>query len=171
MSQQNYSAIPGRHPTTSLLIEKLKSGTPGDEKTDRQLLDICGLDTSVGGPAYGYLMSAIDYLRNHHNVIWSRMRRENKIRCLTPEEGLLAGQNDLSRSRRFAKRGSRKVAAVYDRLDAKDRPRAMAVMAQANTIMFLGRADTTKKLEASTPKNPGHGEVLKLFGVSDSNRA
>ena len=163
MDQQSVKAVPGYHPLTIRLIDLLKGGVPGDEKTDAQLTETINMDTAVGGKGYGYLASAIRHCEKGCGVVWRRICKENKIRCLNPREILELTHCDIGGIRRRARRGSQRIYGIkQDEIPAVERPQYNAVAAQLGFIASISTNSATKKLEGKT-EQPKLADALQLF--------
>ena len=161
--QQSVKSVPGFHPLTVRLIDKLKGGTVGDEIPGATLAEIIGMSTDVGMRGYGYLMSAIRHCERSHSVVWRRVRGECKILCLNAKEVMELAHSDVNGIRRRARRGSRRLYGIQmEQIPAVDRPQCSALAAQLGFIASVSTNSATKKLAGKT-EQPKIAEALQLF--------
>jgi len=163
LNQQSVIAVPSYHPNTVLLIGKLNSGKYGDVFTDKELTEFVDSDTSAGGKGYGYLMSAIRYCERYHNIVWRRIRGEGKILCLDPIEILELSHGDITKIRKQARRGSKRLFGInQEEIEVHERPQFNAAAAQLGFIASFSSGKTTKKLMGKC-EQPKLDNIVELF--------
>lgn len=144
--------IPDAALETMKLAERLRVGKPGDEATDQELTMLIGKSTAVGGEGYGYLSSAIKHVEREHGIVWRRVRKEDKIRCLNASECVDTAGWHRRCIGRAAKRAGKLVsiaASRGDELPEAERPTARALAAQLGAIHMFAKPNTTRKIIAS----------------------
>lgn len=109
---ERFMHIPGRRAETSKLIERLKSGKPGDRVTDAELSAIAGADTSPSGGGYGWLQSAIATCVRDHSVVWQRVRHAGYLECLDADRLEKVGKGSLRSIRKKARVTSRRLVCA-----------------------------------------------------------
>jgi len=151
--------IPNLHLCTRSLIMRLRGGKPGDVLTDAQLTEACGMDTSVNGPAYGYLQSAIRWCLNNHRIVWERQRGMSSLKCVEHAERMSVSDGLVRRSHRMIHRGKKVLASVeMDALDDTQKRELLVRQAHIGTLdMFTRKNAVTRLVEsgATTPVNFG----------------
>jgi hypothetical protein len=165
MEASKLNLVPGYNPLTVVLIERLKSGQPGDVCTDKELTAMIGLDTSVGGNGYCYLQSAIKYVEKYFTAVWRRMIGQKKIMCLNPVEKIGLTQSTISQ---IGKKSRRTLCILnkvkQDEIPDDMRPTCNALAAQIGFIGAISSNKTTAKLiESNKSTAPQIGETLSMF--------
>lgn len=144
------NVVPGMYRQTSQLIDRLKTGKPGDVASDSDLESICGHAVAPGERGYGYLQSAIRYCRKHHSVYWKRIPKSGVLKCLDSAECL----SDMQRDRKaIHKRTGRmivtgKIAEPGITTD-QDKASHRTLLAQAAMLHECSGHQATKAIEAT----------------------
>lgn len=147
--------IPGVSITSSRLIDRLKTGTPGDVITDEDLTSVCGKDTRPNGKGYSSLQTAIRYCEREHNVVWRRIKGADCIKCLEWSERLEQDNKYRRHIHRTAKRSVRVVNSIdTSELKPSDQREVNIRTAQMMTLASMSSADMRKKLEARDIQEP-----------------
>ncbi len=97
---------------TSLIVDRLSQGKPGDVITDNDLFTITNLDCSVGGRGYPNLQSAINIVLREKSIVWERVRKTGMLKCLKSPEVAMAVSRGVTRIRKATARVIRKSNAV-----------------------------------------------------------
>lgn len=144
---QRFQHVPGTSPRTAILIERLKSGKPGDVVTDDELSKLAGAQTGSGKPAYANLLSAIRHCTRNHNIVWQRQAGGGYIKCLQPDEVCTRVGSDMRIIGRRA-RGAARIAETItpDQLTNGKRAEFSAMCAQHLMLAELSSARATKAL-------------------------
>jgi len=165
---KRFHFIPGYSPTTLKLIERLKTGKPGDKLTDAQPADVCGKNTSVGADGYQSLQSAVRACERQYGVVWRRVRDTGAIECLNATE--IVGDANARRQhiKRVAKRAVNALGIASARgseLPDSERPKVMALAAQMGALAMFAEGRVTRQIETKkAPVTPDMGSIVKLFG-------
>lgn len=157
--------IPNKLEPTSKLIVKLCSGRVGDIITDDELEECCGRKTSCGNNGYGLLQTAIKRALNDKNIVWMRIRGENKIKCINSEEISEVIKTEMKTINRRAKRTVKKSTAI-NMSDITDDKKAeiLAYQAQMGTIYLMSKTSAQKRLqEAKIEKPLDMTNMLSMF--------
>jgi len=132
---------------TSLLIQRMEKGQPGDILTDMQLAAICGKVCRPHHPGYGYLQSAIKYCERH-GVVWKRMPGGDCIKCLEPDEILSQGESTARQISNRAKRATLRFGSLdASVLTPEQVTKRNTFMAWAGTLALMASRKAVKKLE------------------------
>lgn len=161
----SFSTIPGYGPQSMLLIERLKTGKPGDILTDEELTAICGRNTASGGKGCGALSSAIRYCTANHGIVWQRERGASAIKCLNSSEVVNKVRSSASSIHRKAGR-TLKVAATVKlaELTPEEVRDHNVLCAQIGAVRLFASGDTRKKLEARNATSvPDIGKLIEQF--------
>jgi len=153
---------------TVKLIERLKTGTPGEMLTDEALTVIAERDTRTGGNGYANLNTAIRYCEREHGIVWSRVAGASCIKCCNPGDIRTLSHKTRRHVRKAAHRSVIQLQAV-DPVAMSDTERSehMVCLAQAGTLAVVADNRTTKKLEARTVTKPL--DLTKLLEVWKEN--
>ena len=148
-----------------LLVERLKIGKPGDTVTDEELSEICGRDTQNGGKGYQSLRTAINYVSQHYQVIWSRVYGGHQLKCMDSDERVALTRSGLKSIKRKATRTANIVASIdTSKLEPDQAKETNALAAQLGCITLFASTSTTKKLETiETPKVITLNDVIGAF--------
>lgn len=139
--------IPNLHLCTRALIQKLREGKPGDVLADAELSEVCGQDTGVHGPAYGYLQSAIRWCLNNHQIVWERQRGMKCIKCVEHAERMAVSDGLVRRSHKMIHRGKRVLATVdMNVLDDGQKRDLLVRQAHVGTLDQFTRGSVLKRL-------------------------
>lgn len=148
-NSKSFPRVPGIHFISSMLVDRLKSGKPGDVITDEEMRELCGKDTRPGGDGYCYLATAIKICLKEHRVVWKRTRGAWCIKCLVLEELLLVAKTNSVRIHKTAKKSIETMQTVsLDVIPEVKRPEYLARMAQFGTIAAFTKKDTQEKMIA-----------------------
>jgi len=133
-------------PKTSRFIRVLEVGTPGDFIVDEDWPgDLQKVDPS--GQGYGMLNSAIKHVLRKHLVLWQRVRKEGRIKCLDARERLERTEAEICRAGRRAKTASVVVASAdMSELSTGERSRANSLAVHAHLIQAASKPKTIQKL-------------------------
>lgn len=151
MSEQEARAIVSTYGVyTSRLIHAMRDGIIGNELTDAELESIAGIPCAVKARGYTHLQSAIRAVERE-GIVWRRIRKEHKIRCLGNIERIDVGEQLIRRARKSATRSARCLATVeISELSGEDKIRATGAMTQAGVIAQITRKDSQKRLGCAT---------------------
>lgn len=152
----NRIMVPRGHSlATASIIELLEKGETSDVLTDEQISTVANKDCSVTGNGYSSLMSAIRWVISNNGIHWQRVKGSGAIKCVTSAETITAIEGNI---RQVKKRMSRtiKLSACVDvnAIPQTDRPKFLAMVAQAGTIAQFASSNATKALEARNVKEP-----------------
>lgn len=148
---------------TSLLVDKLRFGRPGDVMTDEELFSACGKHTAPGEPGYPNLSAAIKHVRRNHGIVWQRVCHEGKIKCLSSEERLVAVESIHRQASRLAQR-AREVSPAPGGLEGDERRRCLALIAKSYALQAVSRPQVTQLLVEHDRQSYKPGRLLELFG-------
>lgn len=157
--------VPNLSPAAAKLVDRLKTGKPGELLTDEALSAIAGRDCSVGGNGYACLQTAIRKVERDFAIVWRREAKAGAIKCLAPSEVAEVANG----YRRHIGKTSRRAVRVLNTIDPnllpeKERPAAHATAAQLGAIAMFASGDTTKKLAArNIAQAPDLGKLLEAF--------
>ena len=144
---KRFRRIPGRAVETTLLIQRLREGKPGDIITDDELMEICGKNCAPDGAGYGYLHSAIKFVEAE-GIVWGRVRDAKKIKCLEPDEVLSVGTNAFKQIARKSKRTVLQLGSLDTKeLTDEQVTKRNAGMALSGTLAMMASHKTAKRLE------------------------
>jgi hypothetical protein len=144
-------------PTTSILIEMLRTGKVGDIITDETMTEKCKKDTSTNGKGNANLSSAIRHCEKTHGVVWRRQSGCGYIKCLNASERV-----DVARSASSSiARKSRRTVRVLDTINVADladgqkteylslsaQHRILAVMATERASKAIGDAGINNNVQ------------------------
>jgi hypothetical protein len=149
---------------TSLLIELLSKGNPGDVLTDTDMSLYCGRNTASGHSGYNNLGTAIKYVLNHHNMLWERIPKSGCIKCKNAYEAVDSARKDVKVIHRKTRKSIKKLGTVdLEKVDMKDRSSVLSMTAQLGAIAMFSHSDTQRKLSSRNIKSaPELNEVLGL---------
>ena len=169
MTEQTIEKTPmpnGLAKETSILIDMLKDGKPGDTITDEAMFDHCGKQTCSSGSGYGNLETAKKYVLTNNGVVWYRVRGAGVIKCADAKEIGMDSKQTLKAIARRSKRGLKKIATV-DLADVEDSDKSefLAMSATLGTVAMFSKTSTQKKLSARCVEKP-----LELTTVIDMFR-
>lgn len=157
--------VPNVSPAAAKLIERLKTGKPGDVITDEELRELTKLDCSPSGKGYSCLQTAIRHCERNHGVVWRREAKAGAIKCLDPSEVAEVANG----YRRHIGRVSRRAVGVLNtinpnQLPESERPSVHATLAQLGAITMFAGGDMQKKLVARNIAQPPElGKLLEAF--------
>ncbi len=168
MTEQTIEKTPmpnGLAKETSILIDMLKDGKPGDVITDELMFEKCGKQTCTSGDGYGNLETAKRYVLTNHNVVWYRVRSAGVIKCANANEIGIDAKNTIKSMCRRSKRGLKKIATVdLSDVPETDRPAFLATSASLGTVLLFSKSSTQKKLTARHVEKPLElPDVLGMF--------
>lgn len=149
---------------TVQLRDALKTGSAGDTKTDADLKKVCDLDTSVKGPGYSNLMTAIRICERDHQVCWRRVHGAGYIECLSSLQKMDLASKGRTRVRRFGKRTGQVLNSVkLADLDLTDRNRHGALLAIYAVITHATAPQQMKRLIGNGAEAPDQRKMLALM--------
>ena len=150
---QRFPTIPSLNPHSAKLVEWLRDGKPGDQRTDDEIAQQIGMSAKPKGPGYRFLATAIRRCMNEHSVVWHRIPGASVIRCLDPK-GIIELAKDRNRHiGRTAGRANREIGTVTDTSGMPDRDKTelLTMAAQMSLIRGASSAYTRKVLETRGP--------------------
>jgi len=151
-------------PESSLLIQRMKGGKPGDLLSDEELQKVSGRDCSPGGSGYGCLQTAIRHCERE-GVVWLRIPGSKQVKCLEPGEVLSCGTQTLRHINKQSKRATLRLGSMDDEaLSADERRRRNALITQAGALAFFTRTSTVKLIEKrSVTATVDPSRMLEIF--------
>ena len=157
--QKQTVVLGGMRQATVKLIEKLKTGKPGDTATDAELTEACGKstrpcepDTKLPGEGYAYLLSAIRYCEREYGVVWRRVHGEEHIQVLNNAGKLGLASSHRKHVHRMAKRTMRVLGSVVpSELDDEAKRDFLSMSAMHGALATLTTSKAVKKLKAGEP--------------------
>lgn len=152
---QSVAHIPGLHIATSLLVQRMKDGKPGDVITDEELTKTCGHDTRSGKRGYGFLGTAIKKCLADHRIVWKRTRGAWCIKCLGHAEIISGVESDTKKIHRTAKTATVKLNTVpAAELAPLERTQYFARLAHMGSLAMFTKKETFKKIETRNINAP-----------------
>lgn len=145
---KQFRVIPGMSATTALLVQHMRKCRPGDEFTDEELREICGQGCSPGQRGYANLQTAIKYCERE-GVVWGRIRKGGKIKCLEPDEVMSGAEGSLKHIRRKARRTTLQLGSIpIEALSEAEVVKRNAYIAQSGALELFAERRTSKKLQS-----------------------
>jgi hypothetical protein len=90
--------------TTSAIVDRMKSGKPGDTLTPQQLTQLTSVDCRPAvGRGYPNVRTAIKHVQNTYGITWRWSRPTQAWVCLDDEAKIDTAQGDLKSAGRKAK--------------------------------------------------------------------
>lgn len=146
--------VPGVCRETAAIIERIKTGRPGDIITDEELTKLIGKPTRPGGKGYGNLMSAIGRCIREYRILWQRIREGGCIECVSNSGKVLVAKAKRKQMYRKAKQSLVVTASIdLDGLSDDEKRRCLVESATAGTVIMMTKNATFKKLEARNVNN------------------
>lgn len=151
---------------TSLLIERLNGGVPGDIATDAELSEIAGTNVREG-MGMSALRSAMRFCLLH-GVVWQRVRGEGLIECLDADGKIAYSDGQFRGICRKAGVATQVLGSINrDELTESRRREFDARFVQAGTLFLFANGNTTRSLaDRSVSKPVDQAAVLRLFGAN-----
>jgi hypothetical protein len=155
MEETRFQRVPGLHVNSSILVDRLKQGKPGDILTDEQLTALIGVSTKPGCKGYAFLSTAIKRCLNEHKVVWKRTRGAWCIKCLIPDEIMLTAKDNSKKIHRISNRSIRMIDTVDPAtMPAEKRGEYFARSAQFGTLKLFSEKSTHEKLVTRNISQP-----------------
>jgi len=132
---------------TSLAVDVLKEGKPGDTKTREELAAIIGRNVEHGSLGYGNVLSAIRHVERCHGIVWRWDATSKLYRCLTSSQAVVDAQQSLKRSGKFAKKALLTNSTVrIEELSTEELAQYRATSIQAELSKLSATGDIHKRL-------------------------
>lgn len=162
---RKFKSIPGCGIESSLLIDRLMQGRPGDIIADAELESICGHDCSPGGRGYGFLATARRKCLAD-GIVWQRIHKQGIIKCLEAREIIASAAVERKQITRKAKRITRKLGTVdHSALSETEKKSFFYNLSVSGAIASLGNTNTEKRLEnqGATNRTMSPKETIALY--------
>ncbi|MHC4687684.1 MAG: hypothetical protein ACYTEW_25765 [Planctomycetota bacterium] len=167
------AAVPhGLSSVTVRLIERMKSGKPGDFASDEDLSSIAGKSTAVTGDGYSNLRTAQKRVSQDYGVEWERERGAAGLRCCTSADIAADTHKNVRRVRRFTRRALQKANnADLQILDDVEKQRLLTNAAQLGAMAVMAETNTEKKLLArQVNSTPDAAKLLEAFAKNGETK-